>query len=129
MIINARKSPKNWIRANLGLNLGRAWGGLKPFRAALGRILAVLGAFKMYLFSDMGPRWVPKGFLAGSSLNFGKVWGAFGEGFAGIWNLSARLGAYLGGLARLLSHLCPYIPTRNGTTTPRTRHGRIYETI
>ena len=80
----------------MGLNLGRAWGGLKPFRAAPGRILAVLGAFKMYLFSDMGPRSTPKGFLDPSWLDFGKVWGAFGERCGRISELSARLGADLG---------------------------------
>ena len=73
--------------------MGRVWEALGRLLDALGSILAVLGAFKMYLFSDMGPKWVPKGFLARSLVDFGKVWGAFGEGFAGISKLSARLGA------------------------------------
>ena len=100
----------------MGLNLGRAWGGLKPFRATPGRILADLGAFRMYLFSDMRPRWVPKGFWARSLVDFGKVWGAFGEGFAGIWNLSARLGADLGGLAKLGTDLAVLLRTLVGPT-------------
>ena len=103
MRISPRKSSINWIWAGLGLHLGRVWGGLEPLGGAPGRLLAVLGALKMYLFSDMGPRWVPQGFSDRSLVDFGKVWGAFGEGFAGIWNLSVRLGARFGQVARLLT--------------------------
>ena len=76
--------------------MGRVWDYLGRFLSTPGRLLVVLGAFKMYLFSDMGPRSTPKGFLDPSWLDFGKVWGAFGERCGRISELSARLGADLG---------------------------------
>ena len=76
--------------------MGRVWDGLGHFGGAPGRLLAILGAFKIYLFSNMGPRSTPKGFLDPSWLDFGKVWGAFGEEFGKISELSARSGADLG---------------------------------
>ena len=60
--------------------------------------------------------WILEGFLDGSLVDFGKVWGAFGEGFVGIWNLSARLGADLGGLARLGTDLAVLLRTLVGPT-------------
>ena len=68
---------------------GAFWG---RSRAPVGRFAGVQNAF----FSNMGPRSTPQGFLDPSWLDFGKVWGAFGEGFGRISELSARLGADLG---------------------------------
>ena len=76
--------------------MGRVWDGLGHFWGAPGRLLAILGAFKIYLFSNMGPRSTPKGFLDPSWLDLGKICGVFGEGFGKISELSAKLGADLG---------------------------------
>ena len=64
----------------------------------------------------MGPRWAPKGFLDRSWVDFGKVWGAFGEGFVGISKLSAKVGGRLEGLARLGADLAVLLRTLVGPT-------------
>ena len=71
-----QKELKINIWGGLGFPLGGVWDGLGHFGGAPGRLLAILGAFKIYLFSNMGPRSSPKGFLDPSWFDFGKVWGA-----------------------------------------------------
>ena len=71
--------------------MGRVWDGLGHFGGAPGRLLAVLGPLKMYLFSKMGPTWTPKSFLDPSWLDFGRVWKAFGEGFGSISEFLTKL--------------------------------------
>ena len=77
----AEKSDKNWIWEGLGLDLGVVWDGLEPLLDALGSFFAVSLAFKIELFSNMGPRWAPKGLLEGLGVDFG----GSGEGFGRIW--------------------------------------------
>ena len=90
--------------------MGRVWCGLGRLSGALGRLLAVLGAFKIEFFSSNGPSWSPRG-LRG---RFWKVWGRVLAGFREVWGgfgeaLGAPLGALLGRRGRpgveLASHL------------------------
>ena len=59
---NIQKSPKQRFWERLGLHLGRVWDGLGPLLGTLGRLLAVLGLFKIEFFSNIGPRCAPRGF-------------------------------------------------------------------
>ena len=79
-----------------GKDSGRSGAFSGRCRASLGRFEGI----QIYLFSHMGPRSTPKGFLHPSWLDFGKVWGAFGERFGRISELSARLGQ-IGGLGQV----------------------------
>ena len=66
-IWNKEKSPqtslKNRFWERLGLHLEGGWDALGPVLGALGRFLAVFLAFKINLFSIMGPRWAPASHL------------------------------------------------------------------
>ena len=94
-IWNKEKSPqpslKNRFWERLGLHLEGGWDALGPVLGALGRFLVVFLAFKINLFSSMGPRWAPASHLdrfwvvlewfgEGS----GRVLGGFGPIFGGI---------------------------------------------
>ena len=72
---------KNLIWEGLGLDLGVVWDGLELLFDALGSFFAVSLAFKIELFSNMDPRWAPKGLLEGLGVDFG----GSGEGFKRIW--------------------------------------------
>ena len=70
---------------------------------ALGRLLAVLGAFKIELFSSMGPRWAPRGLLDRFWIDFkrfggrfGRVWGRNLEGFGSFWGGGGQILEMLG---------------------------------
>ena len=67
------------IWEGLGLHLGRIWDALGPLLDALGRLLAVFWAFKVELFSSMGPRWAPRGLLDRFWVDLGRDLGGFGE--------------------------------------------------
>ena len=47
--IRSKKMLKKWIWDGLGLHLGRGWGALGRLLVALGRFLAISGAFKIEL--------------------------------------------------------------------------------
>ena len=79
--IIAEKSHKNWIWEGLGLDLGVVWDGLELLLDALGSFFAVSLAFKIELFSNMDPRWAPKGLSEGLGIDFG----GYGKGFGRIW--------------------------------------------
>ena len=59
-------------------HLGHSWALLGASWALLGRLL---GALRCLLCAC----WVPHAALDGSRLDFGGVWGAWGEGFEGPW--------------------------------------------
>ena len=91
----ANKSPKNRIWRGLGLHLGGLWDFLGRLLGALGCLLAVLGAFKIELFSSMGPRWAPRGLLDRFWEGLGRVLGGVREIFEGFGQtLGAPLGNY-----------------------------------
>ena len=85
---------KNRTKIGFERVLRSIWEGvgnaLGPLSGALGRLLAVLGAFKTEFFSSIGPRWSPSGLLARYLIHLGRIWGEFWEG-----------------LGRLLGHLLP----------------------
>ena len=84
---------KMWIWEGLGLHLGGLWRVLECLLGALGRLLAVLGAFKIEPFSSMGPRWAPRGLLDRFWEGLGRVLGGFREILEGF---GETLGAPLG---------------------------------
>ena len=86
--IISEKSHKNWIWEGLGLDLGVVWDGLELLLDALGSFFAVSLAFKIELFSNMDPRWAPKGLLGRVWEGLGRIWRRFGQG------LGRNLGAF-----------------------------------
>ena len=87
------KQPKivqNQFWEHLGLHLGRVWGGLGPLLGTLGRLLAIWGAFKIELFSNIGPRWAPRDLLDRFREGFGKDLEGFGEDLGSIWDLKIK---------------------------------------
>ena len=112
--IIAEKSHKNWIWEGLGLDLGVVWDGLELLLDALGSFFAVSLAFKIELFSNMDPRWAPKGLLDGFGIDFGesgegfgRFWANFWMDFGKIWGILAPLGMSLGGFLGTFSFLGP----------------------
>ena len=79
----ATKWFKKWIWEGLGPHLGGVWGGLGPLLDALGRLFAVFWAFKVELFSSMGPRWAPRGLLDRFWVDLGRDLEGFWEDLAG----------------------------------------------
>ena len=75
------KSHRNRFWEGLGLHLGRVWGALGHLLGAFGRFLGVFGAFKIKLFSSIGPKWALRGLLD----RFGVIWGGIWEDFGRIW--------------------------------------------
>ena len=69
--------------------MGRVWDGLGPLLGALGRLLAVFWAFKVELFSSMGPRWAPRGLLD-------RFWIDLGRDLGGSWEDLGRSGEEFG---------------------------------
>ena len=57
----------------VGEALGRLLG-------TLGRLLAVLGAFKIQLLQTIGSRWAPRDLLDRFWVDLGRAWGGFGRG-------------------------------------------------
>ena len=80
----------------LGLHLGGLWEAIGRSPGVLGRLLAVFWAFEIKLFSNMGPRWAPRGHLDRYWEGLGMVWEGFGEGFGRIWYLFNSLWANFG---------------------------------
>ena len=80
---HVQKSHKNRFWEGLGLHLGRVWDGLGPLLGALGRFLAVFGAFEIKLFPSIGPRWAPRGLLERFWVDFGRNLQDFGR----IWRV------------------------------------------
>ena len=73
--------------------MGSVWDGLGPLLGALGHLLAVFWAFKVELFSSMGPRWAPRGLLDRFWIDLGRDLGRFledlgrsGEEFGRVWS-------------------------------------------
>ena len=83
--IKDKKPLKNWIWDGFGLHLGGGWDALGRLLASLGRLLAVFGTFKIELFSNMGPRWPPRGLL-------GRLWVDLGSISGGFWRAWGRFG-------------------------------------
>ena len=96
--IRSKKSHTNRFGEALGLHLGGVWDGLGPHLGALGRLLAVFLAFKVELFSSIGPRWAPKGLLDRIWVDLGRILGGFGKVWGGIWEdfwaFEQRLGKF-----------------------------------
>ena len=76
--------------------MGRVWDGPGRLLGALGRFLAAFWAFKIDLFSSMGPRWAPRGLLDRSRVDFGRVWEGFGRILRGLGTLLGRIWKDLG---------------------------------
>ena len=59
---------------DLGGFWGRVWDGLAGLLVALGRLWAVLGAFKIELFSRLDLRYAPRSLLDRFLVDFGRFW-------------------------------------------------------
>ena len=86
--IKAKKSHKNKFGEGLGPLLGGVWVVWGVSWVLLGASWLVFGRSKSSCFFNMGPRSAPRSLLDRSGIDFGRVWGGFGEGFGRIWELS-----------------------------------------
>ena len=81
--------------------MGRVWDGLGPLLGTLGCLLPIRGAFKIEVFSNIGPRWAPRGLLDRFWAGFGKDLEGFGEDLGSIWDLKIEA---FGPLLQALGH-------------------------
>ena len=72
---------------------------------ALGRLWGSFGAFKIEFFSNMGPRWAPRGLLD----KFGLDLGRFGTGFGRVGRGALLLYCCILSLARIVCPLLEFI--------------------
>ena len=87
--MKGQKLPTNSFWDGLGLHLGGVWDALGSLLGTLGRLLAVLGAFKIQLLQTIGSRWAPKFLLDRFWVDLGRAWGGSGR----VWE---RLGEGFG---------------------------------
>ena len=99
------KSVKNWIWKGLGLHLGGVWGALGRLLGALGGFLGGFWAFKIEFFFSIGPRWAPRGNLERFLIDFGRLWGGFGEALGRDLGEFARIRLFWAGCGQILGML------------------------